>query len=187
MPGSKRRHSTVAVTLPLLDATVSESIRLKAHRLVRRAGLPWTDGPDVAQDMTLHVWTRLSRYEPTRASPDAFVRMLVAHAAFTVLRDRLRIRRRAPASLASLAKDPGGQPSEPADPSARSLEDVTLAIDVAAVLSRLPLRLRRVAEALKTSPVTVAARRLGLSRAEVYRRLAALRSAFEIAGLGEKS
>lgn len=180
------RQPSPAATPPQLDDAATESIRLKAHRVVRGAGLPRSDVPDAAQDIALHVCARLGRYRPGRAvGRDPFVRMLVAHATATVLDNRLRARRPAPIPLARLFSESGGPDGDPPDPRfARREDQAALALDVAAILSRLPPRLRRVAEALKTDSVTVAARRLGLTRAEVYRRLGALRRAFVAAGLG---
>jgi DNA-directed RNA polymerase specialized sigma24 family protein len=172
-----------------LDAVTLETIRLKALRIAKRAGLPTSDVPDLEQDIALEVWQRLPRFNADRCDDQAaFVRMLVAHAVSTVLRGRVRQLRRAPVSLEAVLRHTDQRPGEPVDPkSSHAAADSALALDVEAILKTLPRKLRRVAEALKTRSVTAAARHLGLSRQAVYRRLEAIRKVFVGAGLGEDS
>jgi hypothetical protein len=108
--------------------------------------------------------------------------MLVGHAAATVFRDQLRRLRHSPVSLDALLR--AGMP-EPPDPHPGPGPEETHggALDVPALLAALPPKLRRVAEALKSGSVTVAARRLGLSRQAVYRRLEHIRAVLVGAGL----
>jgi hypothetical protein len=182
---------TPPATAPIpFDDHTSELVRCKARQIRHRIGLPRTDLPDLEQDLAIHVWTRLGRYDPRR-NPDrtAFVRMLVGHAAATVFRGRVRRTCQAPASLDALlraARVPDA-PTEPVDRRAGDQPERAhaLTLDVAAVLASLPRPLRRVAEALKTRSVSDAARHLKLSRTTLYRRLAELREAFAAAGLEE--
>jgi hypothetical protein len=105
-----------------------------------------------------------------------------------VLLGRVRQRHRAPASLEAFLRQTDQHPGEPADPrSSRAAAVSALALDVEAILKTLPRKLRRVAEALKTRSVTAAARKLGLSRQAVYRRLEAIRQVFVESGLGQDS
>jgi DNA-directed RNA polymerase specialized sigma24 family protein len=162
----KTRHSSQP-----LDDTTAHLIRKKAGLVAHVLGLPRADVPDVEQDIAAHVWPRLAVHDPARLDRGAFVRMLVAHAAATSIRDQRRRVRKAPASLDAVLAS--GQFDEPVD--ARTPGDVGLALDVDAILAALPRRLRRVADALKTNSVAATARNLGLSRAEVYRRMSELR------------
>jgi hypothetical protein len=185
MPPTPNRSDTAST----IDLETNELIRGKARQVAARLKLPSTDLPDLEQDLALHVWARLGRYDPARRDQAVFTRMLVGHAAATVFRGRERRVRRAPESLDALlraAQSPGG-PDEPAETRAwpEPQRRHALALDVAAVLAALPRPLRRVAEALKTRSVAAAARRLRMSRAAVYRRLAELRAAFAAAGLDE--
>jgi DNA-directed RNA polymerase specialized sigma24 family protein len=169
-----------------LDPATGDLIRAKARQVAHRAGLTRSDLPDLEQDIALHVWQRLGRFDPAKADRGPFLRMLVAHAVATALRGRVRRARRAPAALDAALRAGGGGPAEPADRGAsRRAEEAALALDVAAVLASLPPRLRRVAESLQARSVAAAARELGLTRAAVYRRLGELRAAFAAAGLGE--
>jgi hypothetical protein len=157
------------------DAATAELILTKAGQVAHQLGLPRADVPDINQDIARHVWPRLARHDPARLDREAFVRMLVAHATATALRGHRRRRRRAPASLDAMLR--GNRIDEPAD--ARGWpapeDHVGLALDLSVFLAALPRRLRRVANALKTDSVAAAARKLRLSRAEVYRRMRELR------------
>jgi DNA-directed RNA polymerase specialized sigma24 family protein len=180
MPRDSR--STPPRNTPVLDEATRALIRAKARQIASRSPGRSAEVGELEQDLALEVLGRLGRFDAEKAELARFVRLLLAHAVATVLRDRRRRSRRAPAPLAALVRQ-GGPSAEPAeeDPA----EEVALALDVAGVLAALPPRLRRVAEALKTDSVTAAARRLRVSRAAVYRRLAELRRAFAAAGLGE--
>ncbi|HSQ58006.1 MAG TPA: sigma-70 family RNA polymerase sigma factor [Gemmata sp.] len=174
-----------ACTTDTLAVSTKNTIRHRAKQIVRRLQLPRSDRSDVEQDISVHVWKRLGRFDPTKSDDHAaFVRMLVAHAVSTVLRDRARRCKRAPRSLEEALRRSVQLAAEPLDPRSTSWETETaLAIDIEAVLTGLAPKHRRVAEALKSMTVAAAARHLGLSRSEVYRRLAALRTAFEAVGL----
>ena len=160
---------------PTFDAATAALILTKAGQVAHRLGLPRGDVPDVGQDIARHVWPRLARHDPAVLGREAFVRMLVARATATALRGHRRRRRRAPASLEATIR--GGRIDEPIDPrSWPAPEDhAGLTLDLPVLLAALPRRLRRVAEALKTDSVAAVARRFGVSRAEVYRRMAELR------------
>jgi len=60
-----------------------------------------------------------------------------------------------------------------------------LAMDVGHVLSRLPSRLRRLCERLKTMSVSELSRRTGASQEELHEDIEKLRAAFEEAGLAQ--
>jgi RNA polymerase sigma-70 factor, ECF subfamily len=167
-----------------LDPETIARIREKARQIVGRPGFSSADVDDFAHDISVHVIPRLDRFDPSKSDRDRFVRLLLAHAVSTVLRDRRRRKRRASGSLDAVVRNAGDRELVDAA-SGATVEELTLALDVAEVLATLPPKLRRVAEALKTHSVTAAARRLKLSRAAVYRRLAELREAFAAAGLEE--
>jgi hypothetical protein len=170
---------------PTLDITTRDLIRGKARQVARKAGLSCSELPDLEQDIALHVWERLGRYKSVKSDNAVFVRMLVAHAASTTLRSRLRRSCRAPVSLEDAMRVEGSNWAEPVDPHSMppSERNTILALDVAAILATLPRDLRRLANTLRTHSVTATARRLGLTRAAVYWRLAAMRARFEAAGL----
>lgn len=171
---------------PSLDPEIRERIREKARQIAARSGYSCADVGDLEQDLAIQVLSRLPRFDPAKADLTRFVRLLLSHAVSTVLRDRRRRNRRASGSLEAVVRNAGDRELVDAQ-SGAAVEELTLTLDVAKVLATLPPRLRRVAEALKAHSVTAAARRLKLSRAAVYRRLAELREAFAAAGLEEFS
>jgi len=169
---------------PALDPTTSELIRSKARQVVRCCHLSSSELPDVEQDLTLHVWRRLDRFDPTKTEREAFVRMLVAHATASALRGR-RSRSKKAAQPLDWALRVGA--CDPVDPKAwpGPQQERALALDVEEILATLPHRLRRVARAVSGGSITEAARQLKMSRAAVYRRLEELRAAFVAAGFEE--
>lgn len=185
-PDVKPEDPTPQAHLTLDDAT-RETIRIKACQVAQRVGLTRSDRPDLEQDITLHVWRRLGRFDPAKTDDSAvFVRMLVAHAVATVLRGCVRLARRAPASLEAALRHAADRPLEPLDHhSPRREQQTALSLDVKVVLARLPRQLQRVARSLQTRSISATARHLRVSRTEVYRRLAELREAFAQAGLDE--
>jgi len=166
---------------PSLDPATHALIRIKSRQIAARYWLQPSDREDVEQDLAAHVWPRLGRHDPARADREVFVRMLVARAAATVVRRRLRRRVTDPLATARLV---GG--ADHVDPRAWPGPEagVDRALDVDAVLAAAPRRLRRTAALVAIGSVASAARRLGLTRQAVYARLTELGGYFEAAGLG---
>ncbi|HEX4606993.1 MAG TPA: LysR family transcriptional regulator, partial [Urbifossiella sp.] len=164
---------------PSLDPATRDLLRAKARQLARRYYLPPDDRDDVEQDLAAHVWARLGRYDPARAGPDAFVRMLAARAAATAVR-----RRRGATDPLATARRAGDADSIDARAWPGPEAGVDRALDVAAVLAPLPRRLRLTAALVMAGSVAAAGRTLGLSRRAMYRQLAELRARFAAAGLG---
>jgi DNA-directed RNA polymerase specialized sigma24 family protein len=180
-PQASKKHSAATLTL---DDAICESIRLKAMAISHGAGLTRSDVPDLEQDIALHVWQRLNQFDPAKAEAGVFTRMLVAHATATVLRGQRRRLCRAPRSLEAVLRQTGGDTDELTDlDSSKRKEASALALDVAAVLAKLPRQLRRVAKSLRARSITEAAKHLGISRATMYCRLEELRQAFVAADL----
>ncbi len=158
-------------------------IRHKIDRIVGRHQLSAEDGEDAAQLARLHLCRQLSKYDPSRGRREACVATILDNFFLTFLDRRAKRRRRRPPPI-PLAQI-GGEDSV----ASRSLgpdEAVRLAIDLAAVLARLPVELRALAEALLAHlSVSAAARALGVHRGTAYRRLKRLRAALREVGLNE--
>ncbi|HYH67803.1 MAG TPA: hypothetical protein VD866_24110 [Urbifossiella sp.] len=165
---------------PALDPAVAALVRIKARQVAARCGLPTADRDDAEQDVALHVWPRLGRFDPELADAGAFARMLVARAVATVLRRRRA--RRATDLLATAVRLGEGDVPDPRSWPARE-QAAAQALAVAAVVAALPPRLRRTARAVAGGTVASAARRLGLPRRAVYAHLAEMRGHFVAAGL----
>jgi RNA polymerase sigma factor (sigma-70 family) len=166
-----------------LDEATQQFIRRKARQIAWQAGANPRDADDLEQEITVHVWKRLGKFDPSKAEEACFTRMLVKHATATVLRDRKRRMKQAIPTL-TLALRAGETLDEPVD--ARSLgaaEKTALSFDVSALMDSLPPKLRQLAEQLTSHSLAAAARELGISRATAYTRRAALRQVFADAGL----
>ena len=142
---------------------------------------------------------RRHRYDPSKARPDAFVTMVVEHAAADIIRRLMAKKReskRNTIQLQSLAESGHGEASQRGETisqrqqdslrgvSPRSTEDqAQLEQDIADVLSRLSPDLRDLAERLKEQLIAQAARERGVPRSTLMHRVRQLRRRFEKAGL----
>jgi len=167
-------------------------IRHQAAHLVRRAGLPASDRPDVEQELWLDLLKRWPRFDAERAGGRTFTARVVRHQAIKILRrqkDAAADPARAVCSLHELAANEDGRPLPLApavdeEAQARRIghaprspqELFELQSDVRRTVARLPAALRDLCERLTRCSVSQAARELGITRASVYRRLAKVRS-----------
>ena len=161
------------------DPAVRRMIAAKAGRLVGRYGLRPQDRADIEQDLAARLVSRRADYDPARGTPEAFAAMVLGQAVANLVRDR-HAGKRAPPPLPPAAADDAPDPAAAGDARRRDL-----ALDVAAVLARLPADLRVLAEALQGASVSEEARRSGTPRTSLYGPLAELRAAFERADLGD--
>jgi RNA polymerase sigma factor (sigma-70 family) len=167
-------------------------IRRKARQLTRRGPLPLHDREDVEQELLVHCLRRLDAFDPAKASRERFATLLVRHAVADLLRHR-RAGKRAgaarsldrrvrtedgPCALAQLVTPADGQARRGTRPR-DALDRAHLALDLAAVLSRLPDDLRALARRLAHQPPRAAARALGWSRGRLAAGLRRLRRVFE--------
>ncbi len=180
MPRTSRSR-TPASSAPQLRPPDWRLIAIKSQWLAHRLLLPRWESADLELDLFAEVLRRLPRYDPARGDAAAFVRLLINHAASTVLRHRSR---RRVAQSVCVDVD-SGELACVVDERVPESDRLMLSLDVDRVLSELPVPLRRVAESLKTHSVTAAARSLGCSRSELYRKIAELRCVFTASNLNE--
>ncbi len=174
-----------------IDAAVSAIVRRKARSLVGSAGLTRQDVADVEQELILRlldVLGTLGTAAPSGAGRLAYVQRLVDRFALNLLRAR-RAAKRDPGPITSLAaplagsdaKDLGdtvGAHQRAAVRGAAPRDDAELrllALDVAAVLDRLPDDLRAIALGLMQESLTALARRRGVPRSTLRDRLRGIR------------
>lgn len=174
------------------DGFALRLVRRKARRLARCAGFTAADREDIEQELLLKLWEARDRFDPQLSHPHAFITTVVERAAASILRAQKAHKRGNQVAHTSLDEvacchqdDPGGAVLAPCTPSHQAAVD--LACDVSELLSRLPSQLREVAELLASHSKRRIAKRLGISRRTLDRRIDALRSHFAAAGLDEIS
>lgn len=159
---------------------VARIVRRKARSLVGCAGLTRQDRPDVEQELFLRILGPLRALPPTAAGRLAYAQRLVDRFALNLLRSR-RAAKRTGGPVLSLDVPAGGGDAANLGATVGSGERDAyelrgLALDVAAVLERLPDDLRALAVALMGESLTALARRLGVPRSTLRDRLRGVRT-----------
>jgi DNA-directed RNA polymerase specialized sigma24 family protein len=149
--------------------------------------------------LALDCFVRLRHFDPEKSSRSTFMHRIVRHQVATLLgaqraacrdyrlcRDSLD----SPAEFAASESIPLGETVSDEYYEARigrtalsSADRAELRIDVDNVISLLPPELAAVADLLKSVSAVETGRRLGLSRATVYRRINGIHAVFQSAGL----
>jgi RNA polymerase sigma-70 factor (ECF subfamily) len=174
-------------------------IRHRARQLARTEGIAAQDIEDIRQDLIVDLLERLPKFDPAKATCNTFVARIIDRKVAKLIRDRnceKRDPRREECSLNECIDDGEGGSVErvqtiAADEADRRLgrqarsdqETAELALDVEAVLKRLPDNLRRLCELLKTGSIADAARAMGVPRTTLNDHVKKLREVFEAAGL----
>jgi len=182
-----------------VDPSVANAIRWKAAQLIGTNGFAPAEREDLEQDMLHDCLRRLRRFDPSRSSRRGFQHRVVRHRASTLVEAQRAGRRDfrlcrdsldAPVQLARGESIPLRDTISADDYDARSgrsalpsCQRTELQIDVAGVIAGLPPELRPVAAELKSATIVEASRRLGISRATVYRHIGRIREVFAAAGL----
>lgn len=167
--------------------------------LFRQAGWALPERADLEQQLWSCLLERQAQFDPGRAPLGAFITMVLRRCAANLLRDRLTLYRRT-GYVYSLDQSQAGRLSGEPDLAAvitrreydarrryepapeRDREELNQ--DVARVLGRLPLVLRRAARALQQARSRAeAARQLGIPRSTLHTHVRRLRQCFEQAGL----
>ena len=138
--------------------------------LVRDAAL---DREDLKQEVLVGVWVALSRFDPLRASLRTFVERIVANRITSLVR-RLALHR-----PRRFVEETFQSVLDAAAPD----EAIDLRLDVGRVIATLPPFDRAAARHLADCSVVETSRRLGVSRAAVYRSIRRIKVAFIAAGL----
>ncbi len=174
-------------------------IRLKARQLARIEGFAPQDIEDIRQDLILDLLERLPKFDPTKATYNTFTARIIDRKVAKLIRHRnsqMRDPRREACSLNDRVHDNDGETVERSQTIAAEeadrrlgrrvrsdLETAELALDVEAVLKRLPDNMHRLCELLKTGSIADAARAMGVPRTTLNDHVKKLREFFEAAGL----
>jgi RNA polymerase sigma-70 factor, ECF subfamily len=175
-------------------------IRVKAAQMVRAGyGYGPDDRDDLQQDLWLDAFVRSRKFDKTRSGRRTFLYRVVNNRAATLMKARTagcrdyRLCQRSvdepvvPGGLEPLANSVSADEYE-ARMCRRSLprrEHWELRTDIEKVIASLPADLASIVNQLGAGSVVEAARRLGLSRSTMYRRIAEIRNVFISAGLSD--
>lgn len=173
-------------------------IKCKARRLVRRAAFVRSDQEDIEQELRLDLLRRLSSFDPSKATLNTFADRVVRHKIASIIEARkagVRDYRRQ-CSLNEALQNADHKSTERGDtvdqdqvcrrtgPPSHSVEDLhDLAVDVDAVLSRLPYRLRDLCRRLRAKTPTEVSQETGIPRGSLYEAIEELRRRFKDADL----
>ena len=182
-----------------IDPSILSAIRGKAAHLIGACGFSAADRADLQQELVFDCLSRLGKFDPTKSSHRTFLHRVVGHRVATLVDAKMaacrdyRLCRDSiddPVRLPTDESIPLGETVSADDYEARSgrsalssCERTVLQIDVARLIAALPAELAAVAVVLKSAGAVEAGRRLGISRATVYRRISQIREVFAAAGL----
>ena len=171
----------------LIDDYALERIAFRIRRLNIKFDLSEDEQEDYRQDMVVELLSAFERFDPRKAKRETFVNRVLGKFVKYATRIRCTRRRRACDSpicfedivlgYQPVVNDPrAGQPDEQ---SRRELH-----LDMGAVLTRMPERLRRVCRLLMEFSAAEAAEQLGICRQSIYRNIAEIRTYLTATGLG---
>ena len=175
-------------------------IRVKARQLVRRPEFTACEVEDLEQELTLHILTKVDRFDPARGSLNTYFARIVNTAIAMLIRERGRIKRNGGAgveieSLEKMVDQPDGSPAplwatiSDSDANRRyqtshrsDLERSELRMDVQAVMEVLPPELRRLCEQFLEGNKVGKQRDGGLSRRKYQAAINLIREQFVKSG-----
>jgi len=181
---------------PVLHPYAEKLIRIKARRLIGRAGFVRSDQEDIEQELRFDLLRRCPKFDPKRAKFSTFVDRVVRHKIASIIEARqasCRDCRRCRSSLndplkAKEGEDPAergdmldqdatrlrtGGANRPAD------ECIDLRDDIRTVLAGLPPELRGLCRRLMKGTPTEVERETGTARGTLYESIQKLRRRFE--------
>lgn len=177
-----------------LDRFEEWLIHHKARQLVGKAGFMPSDIDDIRQDLRADALQRLAGFDPDKSQRHSFIALVVTRAVATMLEHRKTAKRgggRVPLSLNEMVRDGEGNEvelyqtidAEIGRPGRAGQELRELAVDVRAVVNRLPADQRALCRHLRTMSICEAARAIGVPRTTLNELVRKVRAAFEEAGL----
>jgi RNA polymerase sigma-70 factor (ECF subfamily) len=184
-----------------LDEYALTCIRHKAYQLVGQAGFTRDDLEDLEQELTIHLFEQLPKFDPTRGAFSTFVDRVVDHKAADILDARFAACRDCRLRVGSIhdtvrLQDGGEVLVEDMDLDdavqvqrgigGRSPhEEADLRIDLERALATLTPEQRDLCLRLMTSTIAEVSAATGVPRPTLYDRRTQIRAAFERAGLRE--
>ena len=183
-------------TLP--DYAVQQ-IRIKARSMVGRMKLTKSDLPDLKQQLSMEVWRRLPKYDPSRGDLQSFLYWVVEKAAASIIEHRtaaIRDPRRVACSLEGAVPSSDGKDARLATflreteghgrlgvDHRHFVERSDMAADISAAMELLPPDLQDLCLRLQKESPSEVSRETGIPRGTVYDAIKRIRARFEEAGL----
>lgn len=149
---------------PRFTPSDAELIKHKVRRIVGRYGFRRSDEEDLQQELALHVFVRMAKFDPSRASRATFVDRICTNKLANLIEHQTAQRRNPGRCVGSLD---GALEEMVAD----GRDDQTDArLDLADAIAGLPPELQRVAICLMAHKPAEAERVLGLTREQLRHR-----------------
>ncbi len=183
----------------ILTSYARNLIRVKAHQLCTRRDFHTSDPDDLQQELWLAVCERMDRFDPTKASLDTFIDLVVNKALASLLRSRQRLKRDKGTYVQSLDKmmaTPSGETVPHGDIVTESdlgrrtghypretACDPAIGEALAYALSEMPEDLQDISRRLMSGTVNSVARELKVSRRSIRNACLSIRDHLERAGL----
>jgi len=183
----------------VLNDYAVDTIRIKAKKLIGKAGFKREDLDDIKQDITLDLLQRLPKYDPEKASLNTFINDVVDNKIARMIEAQnaeMRDFRIESGSLNELVEDLDGTPVEliheimdedlPWNHGTCEISDFNyfeLSDDIVKALSELPPQFREMCLRLMKENIFVVAKEMGIPRASMYYHLKIIREHFEKTGL----
>jgi hypothetical protein len=180
-----------------LDPLAVNRVRERAQDLVRTGAIPEADLEDAEQELMLHALKHVGKHDAGRGKASIYYDRIVSSKARHIA-ERHRAQRRAPErealgleyglELSPRDLDPGLIDEQTIrrigpEPAREATETTALRIDVRRVVERLSPDLQRICRSLIDGRIKDIVAESGVSRAALDVKLAAIRTAFEEAGL----
>jgi RNA polymerase sigma-70 factor (ECF subfamily) len=185
--------------LDVLNGYAFDTIRIKAKKLIGKAGFTWDDLDDIKQDITLDLLQRLPKHDPEKASLNTFINDVVDNKIARMIEAQnaeMRDFRIESGSLNELVEDLDGTPVEliyeikdedlPWNRGSCEISDFNyfeLNDDIVKALLELPPQFREMCQRLMKDNIFVVAKEMGIPRASMYYHLKIIREHFEKSGL----
>lgn len=183
-----------------VQAFANRLIRRKARQLANHDNFTPSDRDDIAQDLWLHLFENLPKFDPDKGNIFAFIVTVVERETAAIWR-KYRAEKRDTCRCSSLNLSIRADDGTRVELASTITEDaphprlgqrrrhfehgVDMAHDVTMVLEQLTPEMRDLCERLKTQTLSEIARDLGVPRTTLDSRLKKLRAHFEEAGLRE--
>ena len=178
-----------------LDDYANKIIKRKAKQLIGHYGFTESDREDIQQELSIHVWRHLPKYDPSRASRRTFMARIIENYIKSLIAGRKAACRDYKKTI--FLEDLGQLPDRTRSPrgnrfdqdaylaASRGTNDMDLAIAIHRVLERLPDEYRDLCLAFTELNESEVAETTGKPRSTIYEIRKRIKAILEAHGLRE--